>query len=102
LRPRDRAIFALHGVYKYALSPLLHAIPGTAGGCRFQPTCSEYAALAVSEYGIVRGGWMALRRLLRCHPFHRGGFDPVPANTSQLADGAQLSGGHSLVQRPLP
>jgi uncharacterized protein len=79
---RDRAISASHGAYRYALSPLLHAASGVSGACRFQPTCSEYAAIAVSEYGVVRGGWMALRRLLRCHPLHRGGFDPVPAKPS--------------------
>ncbi|WP_446745244.1 membrane protein insertion efficiency factor YidD [Silvibacterium acidisoli] len=76
---RTRYVAALLGVYKYAFSPLLHAMPGSAGGCRFQPTCSEYAAIAVAEHGIVAGTWMALRRILRCHPFQRGGFDPVPA-----------------------
>ena len=85
---RDRVIPALHHAYKYALSPLLHSVAGVTGACRFQPTCSEYAAVAVSEYGVARGGWMALRRVLRCHPFHRGGFDPVPAKPSMHADGA--------------
>lgn len=63
--------------YKHALSPAMHAI--APGGCRFQPTCSEYAAIAIAEHGILRGGLMALARILRCHPLHRGGFDPVPA-----------------------
>ncbi len=66
-------------VYKAALSPAFHLLAGVTGACRFQPTCSEYAAIAVSEYGLLRGGAMAVGRLLRCHPLHRGGFDPVPA-----------------------
>ena len=57
--------------YKAAISPLL---PPT---CRFYPTCSEYASEAIERYGAVRGGWMSVRRLSRCHPFHRGGYDPV-------------------------
>lgn len=77
---RERTIGAMHRIYKYGVSPALHAIARVTGACRFQPTCSEYAAIAVSEYGIVRGTWMALWRLLRCHPFHRGGFDPVSPN----------------------
>ena len=77
---RERAVSALHRAYKYALSPLLHGVGGVSGACRFQPTCSEYAAIAVSEYGMVRGGWLALRRLLRCQPLCRGGFDPVRPN----------------------
>lgn len=46
--------------------------------CRFVPTCSQYAEEAVRKHGVVRGSWLALRRLLRCHPFGRGGYDPVP------------------------
>jgi putative membrane protein insertion efficiency factor len=69
--------------YKHALSPLLHAVVPAQGACRFQPTCSEYAAIAVAEHGIVRGGLMALGRVLRCHPLHQGGFDPVPAKRTR-------------------
>lgn len=65
------AIWLLHG-YKIAISPLLPP------ACRFYPTCSEYALEAITRYGVLRGSWLALRRLLRCHPFHTGGFDPVP------------------------
>ena len=64
------AIFFLR-LYKRAISPLLPP------SCRFTPTCSEYAVDAIARYGIWRGAGMALRRLLRCHPFSPGGYDPV-------------------------
>ena len=92
---RDRLIATSHGAYKYGLSPFIHAVSGVAGACRFQPTCSEYAAIAVSEYGFVRGGWMALSRLLRCHPFHPGGFDPVPVKPSAHAESDSCSAIHT-------
>ena len=75
---RDRSISFIFGAYKLVFSPVLHAVSGQAGACRFHPTCSEYAALAVSQYGILRGGWMALCRIARCNPLCKGGFDPVP------------------------
>jgi hypothetical protein len=46
--------------------------------CRFYPSCSEYTFQAIDKYGIMKGGWMGVRRIGRCHPFHPGGFDPVP------------------------
>lgn len=97
MKRRERVITALHGAYKYAISPVLHAVAGTAGACRFQPTCSEYAGIAVSEYGFFRGGRMAIFRLLRCHPLCRGGFDPVKPNPGLRGHGA-----HALGRRPLP
>jgi uncharacterized protein len=51
--------------------------------CRFAPTCSEYARLAVMEHGVGRGSWLALRRVLRCHPFNPGGYDPPPVRQRQ-------------------
>lgn len=58
-------------IYRLFISPL------KPPSCRFIPTCSEYAILAIEKYGVVRGGIMAVKRILRCHPFHPGGYDPV-------------------------
>jgi putative membrane protein insertion efficiency factor len=58
-------------LYKTFLSPFLPP------ACRFTPTCSEYAAEAVEKYGVIRGTWLATKRILRCQPFCKGGFDPV-------------------------
>ena len=58
--------------YRYLLSPWL------GGHCRFHPTCSCYAITAIERFGALRGSAMAMRRLLRCHPWHPGGIDPVP------------------------
>ncbi|MCX2727640.1 membrane protein insertion efficiency factor YidD [Thermomicrobium sp. 4228-Ro] len=52
--------------------------PGLPAACRFYPTCSEYGYEAIARYGIIKGGVLTLRRVLRCHPFHPGGYDPVP------------------------
>ena len=59
-------------LYQAAISPLL------GQNCRFEPTCSEYVRQALAKYGVLRGSWLGLRRLLRCHPFSEGGSDPVP------------------------
>jgi uncharacterized protein len=76
----------MHSFYKLVLSPILHTGAGMAGGaCRFQPTCSEYAAIAFHEYGFLRGSWMVLKRVARCHPGSAGGFDPVPFMQSSPA-----------------
>ncbi|MBK5937956.1 membrane protein insertion efficiency factor YidD [Halochromatium roseum] len=67
--------------YQLFLSPLL------GNHCRFYPTCSQYAIEAVEQHGVLRGLWLGVRRLLRCHPWHPGGVDPVPpANRSTVQD----------------
>lgn len=73
---RERLARALLGGYKRVLSPLLHA--AAIAQCKYLPTCSEYAYAAVVRHGWWRGGWLALRRISRCHPFAEGGADPVP------------------------
>lgn len=65
-------ILAIIRFYRVAISPL------TPPSCRFTPSCSAYAEEAVRRHGALRGGWLALRRLLRCHPFGGRGYDPVP------------------------
>ncbi len=59
--------------YRHLISPLFPP------SCRFQPTCSEYALTAIAHYGTVKGGCLATKRICRCHPFHPGGYDPVPS-----------------------
>lgn len=58
--------------YRYFISPFL------GSNCRYYPSCSCYADEAISKHGFIRGSWMAARRVSRCHPWHEGGFDPVP------------------------
>lgn len=65
-------LIALIKGYQYALSPWW------GRQCRFMPTCSHYAIEAIERHGAIRGGWLASRRILRCHPWHAGGYDPVP------------------------
>ncbi|MGC2402480.1 MAG: membrane protein insertion efficiency factor YidD [Acidobacteriaceae bacterium] len=64
--------------YQRWISPWLHSVSGVSGACRFQPTCSEYARMAVARHGLLHGAALAIWRLLRCNPLARGGFDPVP------------------------
>jgi hypothetical protein len=63
---------ALIRFYKKVISP---ALPSA---CRFEPTCSVYTYQAIEKYGVIKGSWMGMKRIARCHPFHPGGYDPVP------------------------
>lgn len=83
-----RILLAILAFYQRWLSPALHTIG--VGGCRYQPTCSEYAVRAIAMHGPLRGSALALWRLLRCNPFTRGGLDHVPPVA------------HSLSHKPLP
>ena len=67
-----RVLLALVRFYRRAISPF------RPPSCRYTPTCSQYALEAIEKYGALKGGWMAFRRILRCNPFHKGGYDPVP------------------------
>ena len=78
MTPRAALASALRA-YKRLVSPMLPP------ACRFEPTCSEYAAEAVEIHGVARGTALALTRLLRCHPWSRGGFDPVPGPRAGVA-----------------
>jgi putative membrane protein insertion efficiency factor len=67
-----RGVIFLIELYRHMISPM--RLPT----CRFAPTCSQYAVDALTEYGLLRGGWLAMVRLLKCGPWHRGGWDPIP------------------------
>ena len=65
-------VLALIRFYKRFISP---ALPSA---CIYEPTCSVYTYQAIDKYGVIKGGWMGIKRIARCHPFHPGGYDPVP------------------------
>ncbi|HVU13069.1 MAG TPA: membrane protein insertion efficiency factor YidD [Phototrophicaceae bacterium] len=65
-------VLALIRFYKRFISP---ALPSA---CIYEPTCSVYTYQAIEKYGVIKGGWLGIKRIARCHPFHQGGYDPVP------------------------
>jgi putative membrane protein insertion efficiency factor len=68
----SRLLMILVRMYRFFISPML------GSNCRFSPSCSAYAMQALQKYGALRGSWLAIKRILRCHPWHPGGADPVP------------------------
>ena len=78
MSPLAHGLRGLVAVYRYTLSPLI------GGNCRYCPTCSAYAMEAIARHGGLAGGWLSLRRLLRCHPWGGSGLDPVPGTDETL------------------
>lgn len=95
--PLRAILIGLLKAYRFAISPLYGQV------CRYHPTCSAYALEAVTQYGGIKGSWLAVRRLGRCHPWAAGGYDPVPvkiatlpASSDPAASDSNLSGQHQL------
>jgi putative membrane protein insertion efficiency factor len=78
---RKALVAAIRG-YQYAIRPLIGA------NCRFYPSCSEYAREAIERHGAAAGSWLAARRIVKCHPYHPGGYDPVPEQSEPPASRA--------------
>ena len=76
-----RILIVMIRAYQYGISPLL------GPHCRFQPSCSHYAVEAIERHGFLHGGYLAMRRVSRCHPWHEGGFDPVPTERQTSSHG---------------
>ena len=83
VRRPARMLIAVIEVYRHMISPL--RLPS----CRFMPTCSQYAVDAITEFGLFRGGWLALRRLGRCGQWHTGGWDPIPDRCAESVEGVK-------------
>lgn len=73
-----KIISGIIGLYRYLISPLL------GPSCRFTPTCSEYAQTAVVRFGVIKGGWLAIKRIVSCHPWGKSGYDPVPDKNTKI------------------
>ncbi|HSH96250.1 MAG TPA: membrane protein insertion efficiency factor YidD [Roseimicrobium sp.] len=78
MNPGQHVVLGVLWLYRRGVSPVLHTLFGPMGGCRFTPTCSQYAIEAVQRHGVLRGSGLAATRLCRCHPWGGCGHDPVP------------------------
>lgn len=83
-----KSALALIKFYKLAVSPYLPS------NCIYQPTCSEYAAEAIAQHGVLRGIWMSVKRIVRCNPFTTGGLDPVPVRNERPASATRSNENH--------
>jgi len=97
VNPAQHAVIACIRLYRLLLSPAKLFLFGQFGHCRFTPSCSVYALEAVSHHGVVIGGWLALKRIARCHPWGGCGHDPVPRPRSD----AKLESTSSARSHPL-
>jgi uncharacterized protein len=68
----EKVLIIIIDIYKLAISPFL------PNACRFEPTCSNYTKTALKKHGLTKGTWLGIKRVMKCHPFHSGGYDPVP------------------------
>jgi putative membrane protein insertion efficiency factor len=113
LRLPRRVVGLVLRAYQVAISPVLNAIslnPSVYGQtCRFYPSCSEYALIAIERHGVFRGGWLAVRRIGHCHPWNPGGVDLVPAvkgsaqeSAPELDECGRIEPGVASVEQPLP
>ena len=80
-----KSLLFLITIYRQYISPLFPP------SCRFQPTCSQYALDAIARFGAITGGYLAIKRILRCHPFHPGGYDPIPSSLEEIIGKNQKS-----------
>lgn len=86
--------------YQIFISPVLHFVGGPGSGCRFEPTCSHYFLQAVERHGVLRGGWLGLKRIGRCNPWGGTGLDPVPDLSPGKTSECHCQNGHPLHQSP--